>query len=123
MRLFCKCGHRWIQIVCKSVTDRPLIECDARCWKKQRDEKIASAFGSAEDFNNNKGTIKFEYYPEDTIQFALENMEWAKKIESQLVYIVLNKSQKSYANLPQQRRAYLGTLVYEHFNLDMCTYG
>jgi hypothetical protein len=67
MRLFCKCGYRWIQVVCKSVMDRPQIECDTHCWKKQRDDKIANAFGNAADFNQNKSTIKFEYYPEDTI--------------------------------------------------------
>jgi hypothetical protein len=50
-------------------------------------------------------------------------MDWAKKIEANLIYIAMNKQQKSYANLSFKKRAYLGTLVYEHFNLDMCTYG
>jgi len=50
-------------------------------------------------------------------------MEWAKKVEASLVYVALNKSTKSYANLTSTKRSYLGTLVYEHFNLDMCTYG
>ena len=57
MRLFCKCGHRWVQVVCKSISERPPIECDAYCWKKTRDAKIANAFGNAEDFNQNKSTI------------------------------------------------------------------
>lgn len=50
-------------------------------------------------------------------------MEWAKKIEATLIYIAMNKQQKSYANLSSQKKAFLGTMVYEHFNLDMCTYG
>ena len=67
IRLFCKCSYRWVQVICKSVSERPPIECDNRCWKKQRDEKIATAFGTQADFNKNKDTIKFEYYPEDAI--------------------------------------------------------
>lgn len=76
-----------------------MIDCDARCWKKQRDSKIASAFASSEEFEKNKDSIKFEYYPEEAIQFAQENMLWAKKVESTLTYIVMNKSSKSYNNL------------------------
>jgi hypothetical protein len=54
-----------------------VIECDARCWKKQRDQKIASAFSSSENFEKNKDSINFEYYPEEAMQFAQENMAWA----------------------------------------------
>jgi hypothetical protein len=54
-----------------------VIECDARCWKKQRDQKIASAFSSSENFEKNKDSINFEYYPEEAILFAQENMAWA----------------------------------------------
>jgi hypothetical protein len=50
-------------------------------------------------------------------------MLWCKKIESHLTYIVLNKSSKSYASLPAAKRQYLSLLVYEHFLLDMCSYG
>jgi hypothetical protein len=67
IRLFCKCGHRWVDIICKSILDREPIECDSRCWKKQRDEKIASAFSSSADFNKNKDAFKFDYYPEEAI--------------------------------------------------------
>lgn len=71
----------------------------------------------------NKGSINFEYYPEEAIQFAQENLIWAKKIESTLTYVVMNKSTKSYNNLSPQKRGYISLLVYEHFNLDMCVYG
>jgi len=100
-----------------------VIECDARCWKKQRDEKIASAFASSADFEKNKGSINFEYYPEEAIQFAQENLAWAKKVESALTYIVMNKSPKSYNNLTAPKRNFISLLVYEHFRLDMCVYG
>lgn len=70
MRHYCKCGYRWVQVVCKSVTDRVPLECDARCWKKQRDEKIATVFGSESAYKQNKDQIKFEYYPEESLQFA-----------------------------------------------------
>jgi hypothetical protein len=70
MRHYCKCGFRWVQVVCKSIPDREPLDCDTRCWKKQRDEKIANAFGSESAYQKNKDQIKFEYYPEDAIQFA-----------------------------------------------------
>lgn len=71
----------------------------------------------------NKDSIKFEYYPEEAIQFAKENMQWVKKIEAHLTYIVFNKSTKSYTHLTGGKRTYLTMLVHEHFKLDMCVYG
>lgn len=41
-------------MVCKSIADREPIDCDARCIKKQRDINIAIAFGTKEDFEENK---------------------------------------------------------------------
>lgn len=43
-------------------------------------------------------------------------------IENQLCDIVLKKTSKSYTNLGGARRLFIGTYVYEHFKLDMCTY-
>lgn len=76
--------------MCKSIVDREPIDCDARCIKKQRDMRIACAFGTEKDFEENKSHYKFEYYPEDAIEFAVHNFAWAKKVEAQLTYIVLN---------------------------------
>lgn len=36
--------------------------------------------------------------------------------------IVLNKGNRSYTNLGGAKRNFIGTLVYEHFKLDMCTF-
>ena len=124
VRVYCKCGHKWVNVLCKSNPDRPPIECDTRCWKKQRDSRMAEAWGTAEDFAKNKDNIKFEYYPEDAIQFATENLAWVQKLENTLTYLASNKfSTKTYSSLNAQKRQFLGLLVYEHFNLDMCTYG
>ena len=85
---------------------------------------MAEAWGTAEDFAKNKDNIKFEYYPEDAIQFATENLAWVQKLENTLTYLASNKfSTKTYSSLNAQKRQFLGLLVYEHFNLDMCTYG
>jgi hypothetical protein len=43
-------------------------------------------------------------------------------IENQLADIVYKKSSKSYMNLGGTKRLFIGTYVYEHFRLDMCTY-
>lgn len=123
LRVYCSCGAKWVEVTCKSNPNRPPIDCDARCWKKQRDQRIASAFGSSQDFVANKDSIKFEYYPEEAIQFAKENMAWVKKIEAHLTYIVFNKSTKSYTHLTGGKRTFLTLLVHEHFKLDMCVYG
>jgi len=82
IRLYCKCGNRWVQTLCKSSIDKPVIDCDARCWKKQRDDKIANAFSSSAEFHKNKDSINFEYYPEEALQFAQENLAWVKKVET-----------------------------------------
>ena len=50
-------------------------------------------------------------------------MQWVKKIESHLTYIVLNKSTKHYTHLTGGKRSFLTLLVHEHFKLDMCVYG
>ena len=123
LRVYCACGAKWVEVTCKSNPNRPPIECDARCWKKQRDARIASAFGSSQDFNANKDSIKFEYYPEEALAFAKDNLAWVKKIEAQLTYIVLNRSTKHYSHLTGGKRTFLTLLVHEHFKLDMCVYG
>lgn len=46
-----------------------------------------------------------------------------KKVETQLTYIVMNKSTKSYNNLSPGKRQFISLMVYEHFRLDMCNYG
>jgi hypothetical protein len=123
LRVYCGCGAKWVEVHCKSNPNRPPIECDNRCWKKQRDTRIANAFGSSQDFAANKDSIKFEYYPEESIQFTQENLAWVKKIESHMTYIVLNKSTKHYTHLTGGKREFLTLLVHEHFKLDMCVYG
>jgi len=124
VRVYCKCGAKWVNVLCKSNPARPPIECDARCAKKQRDARIDRAFGTSEDFSKNKDGIKFEYYPEEAIQFAQENLAWVQKLENTLTWLAGNKlSTKTYSGLSAQRRQFLGLLVYEHFDLDMCTYG
>lgn len=50
-------------------------------------------------------------------------MVWCKKIEDSLTYIVLNRSTKYWTHLYGEKRAFLQLLVFEHFKLDMCTYG
>lgn len=85
--------------------------------------KIASAFGTEKDFEENKTNYKFEYYPEDAIEFAVNNYAWAKKVEAHLTYIVLNQSSRSYSGLSPQKRQYLSLLVYEHFHLEMAHFG
>lgn len=36
MRHYCKCRHRFVLTVCKSIQDRQPLDCNADCWKFQR---------------------------------------------------------------------------------------
>ena len=106
-----------------SIEDRQPLECNADCWKKQRDSRLASAFGSSKDFGAKKARIKLEYYPEDVLEFAQKNPKFVSKVEGYLTDIVLQKSSRNMSNLSNAKRNFLAQYVFEHFKLDMCTYG
>lgn len=40
-----------------------------------------------------------------------------------LTDVVLEKSSRSFSGLSPAKKSFLTTLVFEHFKLDMCTYG
>lgn len=40
-----------------------------------------------------------------------------------LIDVVLEKSMRSFTGLSSAKKSFLTTLVFENFNLDMCTYG
>jgi len=123
MRHYCKCGHRFLLIICKSITDRPALECTPDCWKYLRDKRLAEAFSTTEDFEENKAGIQIEYYPEEALEVAAKHVKFAQKVESTLTEVVLQKSSRSFSGLTGERRTFVGMYVYEHFKLDMCTYG
>ena len=70
IRVYCKCGHRFVNTICKSMPEREAIECNSDCWKYQREKKLAMAFGSSKDYEANKDSINLEYYPEEVLEFA-----------------------------------------------------
>jgi len=124
MRLYCKCGHRFVLTVCKSIPDRPPLDCNADCWKHQRDSRLATAFSSSKDFEEHKATLtKVEYYPEEALDFAAKFPKFCQKVEGLLTEVVLQRSSRSFVNLTSAKRNFLTMSVYEHFKLDMCTYG
>ena len=79
MRHYCQCGHRYINVVCKSVLNREPLECNAKCWKVERDKKLATAFsGGAEE---SKAAMEKEYYPEEALEFTTQLPKFAAKVE------------------------------------------
>lgn len=122
MRHYCRCGHRFVVTICKSMPDRKPLDCNATCWKVQRQKKIDAAFSTDEKIEESKESFKFEYYPEHILDYAAKNVNTAKRLESMLQDIVHNKGSKSFTNLGGARRNFIGTYVYEHFHLDMCTF-
>lgn len=122
IRLYCKCGFRFVYTICKSITERDPIECNSECWKHQREIKLALAFGPSNK-DSNQDSIKLEYYPEEVLEFATENPKFVKKCENALTNVVLEKTTRSFTGLSSGKKSFLSTLVFEHFKLDMCTYG
>jgi hypothetical protein len=122
IRLYCKCGFRYIQTICKSDPDRELIECNSDCWKHQRELKIALAFATPGPLSS-KDDVRLEYYPEEVLEFGREHPKFVAKCERLLSDIVLEKAVRSFSGLTSGKKQFLQTLVFEHFKLDMCTYG
>lgn len=57
------------------------------------------------------------------MEFATENKKFAAKVERMLIDVVQYKTAKSFTGLGGMKRQLLAALVFEHFFLDMCTYG
>lgn len=127
IRLYCTCGFRFIHTLCKSIEQRDPIECNSDCWKHQREIKLALAFGNPKESSGFTGegpnSIKLEYYPEEVLEFARDNPKFVEKCEKYLTDAVLDKSVRSFTGLTSAKKSFLSTLVFEHFKLDMCTYG
>ncbi len=122
IRVYCKCGMRFVNTICKSIPERDPIECNSECWKKNREKQLALAFGSGSQ-NLTGDQIKLEYYPEEVLEFARENPKFVAKCEKLLQDVVLEKTTRSFSGLSATKKSFLSTLVFEHFKLDMCTYG
>ena len=84
---------------------------------------MALAFGSTKDFEANKDTVKLEYYPEEVLEFARDHPKFVEKCEKMLTDVVLEKTCRSFTGLGSNKKSFLSTLVFEHFKLDLCTYG
>jgi len=67
--------------------------------------------------------IKIEYYPDEALEFAIKHPKFAHKAEQYLIDVVHEKNPRSFLNLSGERRNFLQMYVYEHFKLEMCTYG
>ena len=50
-------------------------------------------------------------------------MKFAMKVEDYLTDVTLKQSTKSFMNLTGEKRNFVMMYAYEHFKLDMCTYG
>ncbi len=83
IRVYCKCGFRFVNIICKSVPEREPIECNSECWKHQRERKLAIAFGtgkSTADLASAEG-VNLEYYPEEILEYASTHPKFVVKVE------------------------------------------
>lgn len=50
-------------------------------------------------------------------------MKFVDKCERMLTDVVLQKTVRSFNGMAHNKKSFLTMLVYEHFKLDMCTYG
>jgi transcriptional repressor NF-X1 len=74
MRHYCTCGNRYVVTICKSIEDRKPLDCNASCWKKQREKRISEAF-SDEKAEETKESFQFEYYPDTQLEYAEKNFK------------------------------------------------
>lgn len=70
-----------------------------------------------------KATFEQEYYPDDAIQFAVKDLKFALRVEKVLSEVVLTKRTHTFQGMSPYRKAFLNTLVFEHFKLEVCSYG
>lgn len=57
------------------------------------------------------------------LEFARDHPKFVAKVEKILTDIVLEQGTKSFTGLGSMKKGFLTTLVFEHFKLEMCTYG
>ena len=112
-----------MQTLCKSIAERDPIECNSECWKHQRELKLALAFSSGVASASRGEGFKLEYYPEEVLEFGRDHPKFVAKCEKMLTDVVLEKEVRSFSGLTSGKKAFLQTLVFENFKLDMCTYG
>lgn len=79
--------------------------------------------GSSWGIEESKAAQKVDYYPEEALDFAAKNPKFMQKVENSLLEVTQSRCSRSFPNLTSGKRAFLTMYVYEHFKLDMCTYG
>mmetsp|Transcript_39173 Transcript_39173/g.37547 ORF Transcript_39173/g.37547 Transcript_39173/m.37547 type:complete len:238 (+) Transcript_39173:2155-2868(+) len=80
-------------------------------------------FKNPKEMEENKESLNLEYYPEEALEFARDHLKFVSKCEQSLQDVVLNKSSKAFTGLVHGKKSFLTMLVFEHYKLDMCTYG
>ena len=82
-----------------------------------------ASLGTGWGIEESKAAMKGDYYPEEALDFARKNPKFMEKVESSLLSVHESHASKSFPNLTSSKRAFLTMYVYEHFKLDMCSYG
>lgn len=89
--------------------------------KNKRDAQIAKAFKNKDEKKQKE--LKADYYPENLIEFAVENIKTVVKFEKIFEEVVRTKSSCSLPDLEPGFKRYISILAREHYCLDLCTYG
>lgn len=84
---------------------------------------MAFSSGGKSSPRGGAGALNLEYYPEEVLEFAREHPKFVAKCEKMLTDVVLEKTVRSFTGLTSGKKQFLQTLVFEHFKLDMCSYG
>lgn len=127
VKIYCKCGYRNILGICNRYDEgyeeeeEKKLECNAECTKNKRDAQIAKAFHSKDEKSQKE--LRADYYPENLIEFAQENLKFVSKLEMILEEVIKTNSSKSLPSFDPAFKRYIAILVREHYNLEMCTYG
>ncbi|KAI8088944.1 uncharacterized protein BX664DRAFT_296375 [Halteromyces radiatus] len=95
IRAKCACGQNTMEIPCNSSAtssgSNPNLECNDFCAKILRNRKLASALDiQRDDYSDDLG-----YYDESLRGFYMENANWCKQMERQLIAFVKDEEQTS----------------------------
>ncbi|ORZ13043.1 hypothetical protein BCR42DRAFT_355261 [Absidia repens] len=132
IRASCACGQNAMEIPCNSSAtssgSNSTLECNDFCAKIQRNRRLASALDiQRDDISNGTDTTSSQqlstddlgYYDESIREFYVENINWCKQMEKQLIGFADDETQHSLHFKPM--RSHFRWFLHRyaiHFNLS-----
>ena len=106
MKVWCNCGMQYEFMNCFEKKEKP---CDEECERLERNKKLEEAFGSKEE----------EVYSEELVEYAQNNFQFVKKVESKLQSIIQEgKNMNFLPSMKPEQRWFCHEVIPYHYGLD-----